>query len=326
MDEEPTAASEDSVSEQPADAESPRKAAAEARDRRTWLWLSAAGAAVLVLFLLAFWPVMAGRLAAAKQLDEAAALLGKASGTVGGIDRLVTDQLSAEPSKQIRDVSPDALVARRELKQVQSLLGDAMPHLTEDEQRRGELIRTAAEARLKMLDSAPLILKTSTRAAAAKELADSAAAQFKLADQSEKRANALYKQQTALGVRTASDLYARASGNLKIARSIYSRVATALPGVDLAAYQSYLDMRRGALKTALLSASVWLDGDIPGGQLLHGAYVAQNKQAIAAAEKLPSAPGRVVGDAFKRIAGRSRDIYEKARTQADNAEKALKSQ
>jgi len=326
MDEEPTAASEDSVSEQLADTESRQQAAGEARDRRTWLWLSAAGAAVLVLFLLAFWPVMAGRLAAAKQLDEAATLLGKASGTVGGIDKLVTDQLSAEPSKQIRDISAESLVARRELKQAQSLLNDAMPHLTEDEQRRGELIRSAAEARLKMLDSAPLILKTSTRAAAAKEFVDSAVAQFKLADQSEKRANALYKQQTALGVRSASDLYALASGSLKIAQSTYSQAATAFPGVDFAGYQSYLDMRRGALKTALLSASVWLDGDVPGGQLLHDAYVAQNKQAVAAAEKLPSAPSRAVGDAFKRVAGRSRDIYEKARTQADNAEKALKSQ
>ena len=325
MDEEPTAAPEDSAAEQPADPES-SDAAVEARDRRTWLWLSAAGAVVLVLFMIGFWPVMAGRLNAAKQLDEAAVLIGKASGTVDGIGKVIADQLSPQPSKQIRDVSAESLVARRELKQVLSLLDDAMPHLTEDEQRRGELIRTAAEARLTMLDSAPIILKTSVRAVSAKELADTAAAQVRFADQSEKRANTLYSKKTALGVSTANDLYGRASASLTLARAGYSQATTAFPEADFAGYQSYLDMRRDALKTAQLSASVWLGGDLAGGRLLHNAYLSQNKQAAAALAKLPSAPDRVVGDAFKRIAGRSRDAYEKARTQADNAEKALKSQ
>ena len=42
-------------------------------DRRIWTGLWVAAAVVLVLFMLAFWPVMRGRLDAAKQLQAEAA-------------------------------------------------------------------------------------------------------------------------------------------------------------------------------------------------------------------------------------------------------------
>jgi hypothetical protein len=296
----------------------------EARDRRTWLYLSAAGVVVLVVFMLGFWPVMAGRLEAAKQLDQAVALLGKVSGTVDEINKVVRDQLSAEPSAQVSEMAAETVVARRELKEISALLDDAMPHLTEDEQRTGELVRTAANARTKMLDTAPKILKTSERAAKSKAIADAAAAQVKYADQTEARANVLYNQQTALGVRTAGDLYGRASGSLKLARAGYSQAASAFPEADFSAYLAYIDVRRAALKTAQESSTAWLGGDLAGGKLLHKAYQSQEKQAAAMAAKLPTAPGRVVGDAFKKVAGRARDTYEKARSQAQDAEQALK--
>jgi hypothetical protein len=301
-----------------------RRAALEARDRRTWIWLSLAGAGVLALFLLGFWPVMAGRLEAAKQLDQAAALLGQASGTVGIIDKVVVNQLSAEPTQQIPDTAAEAAVARRELKQALALLDDAMPHLTEDEQRRGELVRTAVQARLQMLDSAPAILKTSVRAVRAKELADSTALQIKKADESEAKANTLYDQQTAVGVQDAGVLYGAASESLRLARTSCSQAATAFAEADFSAYIRYIDLRLAALETAKQSTTVWLAGDTAGGALLHKAYESQSKLATAAAKKLPDAPSRVVGDAFKKVAGGSRSAYEKARTQAQDAELALK--
>ncbi len=294
------------------------------RDRRIWLLLSLAGGVVVVLFLVGFWPVMQGRLDAANQLAQAITLLTQAKGSVSDVDRIVAQQLSSEPSASMPDVSPQVLVARRELTQIDVLIDDAMPHLTDDEQRRAKLVRQASDARLAMLDSMPTLLKASVRSARAMVPADAAWQQTQLADQAEASANAQYAKQTALGVRTSADLYGRASAQLKSASSLYSQAASAFPEAGYARYTDQSGLRVSALKLASMSTASWLSGNTALAKAQHEQYASQSAAAAAVAKALPSPPGRAGGDAFTNIAAASRQAYEAARAKVVAADEALK--
>jgi hypothetical protein len=295
----------------------------QARERRIWFALIAGGALVLLVFLLAFWPVMKGRLNAAKQLDDATALLKQARGSVSDVDRLVAAQLSAQPSATAPDVSPQILVARRELMQIDTLIDDAMPHLTEDEQRRAVLLREAADARLGMLAAAPALLKLSAKSARALAPANAAWRESQLADQTEASANAQYAKQTALSVRMSSDSYGQASTQVKTANSLYSQAASAFPEAGYNRYVDQGNLRIVALKSATASAASWVSGNKAIAATQHAQYVSQSAKAQAAAKALPSPPGRAAGDAFERLAGASRQAYEAARAKVVAADEAL---
>ena len=297
---------------------------ADSRDRRTWLLLSLAGGVVMVLFLLGFWPVMRGRLDAAKQLDQAGTQLSQAAGTVSDIDRVVAEQLSSAPSASTPDVSPQVIVAKRELTRIDALIDDAMPHLTEDEQRRAKLVRQAADARLAMLASVPTLLKASAKSARALESANAGWQQTQLADKAEASANAQYAKQTAQSVRSSSDLYGRASGQLKSAGSLYSRAASAFPEAGYARYADQSNLRIAALKFATASTVSWLSGNQTLANVQHAQYASQNAKAAAVAKTLPSPPGRAGGDAFTKIAAVARQEYESARAKVIAADEALK--
>jgi len=297
----------------------------DARDRRTWLLLIAAGGVVLVLFLVAFWPVMRGRLDAAKQLDEAQALLAQARGSVSDIDAIVARQLSADPAVTAPDISAQVLVAKRELKQVDALIDQAMPHLTDDEQRQATLIREAADARLAMVASAAPILKVSAKSARALELANAGWQQTQAADRSEAKANAAYAKQTAIGVRSSADLYSQASAQLKAASTLYSQAASAFPEAGYTRYADQTNQRVGALKLATASTVSWLAGNQALAKTQHAQYVARSAKAAAVAKTLPQPPGRAAADAFEKLAGGSRQAYEAARAKAMTADDSLKS-
>lgn len=301
-----------------------RRRAQEAAERRVWHRLWFGGIVVLVLFLAAFWPVMAGRLTAAKQLDQASAQLDQARGSMATVDKLVDLQLSADAGENVPDVGPEILVARRELKLSVSLLGQAMPHLTEDEQRRGNLIKISAEQRLVMLDRAPTILKVSVKAVRAKNLADAGWLRSQNASVFEARANAAYQKQTAIGVRSAQDLYSSAAGSLLLAKPLYSQAASAFPEADFGGYATYNKQRIVAVRTAENAAVAWLAGNRTKANTLRSAYSASSAKAAETFKTLPSAPGRTTGAAFARVAGGARDAYVSARSQADIADKMLK--
>ena len=295
----------------------------EHRERRIWTGLVFAGLVVLVAFLFAFWPVMAGRLDAAKKLDQAQALLDQAKGTVDSVNRTVTKQLSPEADAGVPDTAAQILVGRRELNQAVALIDSAMPHLTEDEQTRGGLIRAAAEARLAMLHRAPTILVASVKAVASKSLADRGWALTVSATAEETRAVQGYLLQTAPGVENASAAIARIKGSLTDAASLYSQAASAFPNAGFDRYVSYADKRVRAVSLLKQAAASWLSGNRAGAALSFAAYKAARAQADAAGKQLPYAPGAASGEGFRKVAGFAADAYAKAKKQALDADKAL---
>ena len=293
------------------------------RERRMWRWLILGGVALVVLFVFAFWPVMAGRLNAAKQLDEAQALLGQAENSVDAVDKAVTIQLSPDAASSLADYSPQILVARRELKQAVALVGDAMPHLTEDEQSCGQLISTAANARLAMLARAPGILATSVKAVKAKALADQGWQQLGQASAEETMAVESYGQKTASAVESASVDAQRALESVNGARTPFSQAATEFSQAGFDRYVAYTKTRATALRSLLAAAKAWLAGDTGSAATAYRAYALSVAKARAAEAALPYAPGAATSRAFRTLVGGSVAAYSKARTEALNADKAL---
>lgn len=292
------------------------------RERRVWIGLVGAGIVVLVLFLLVFWPVMARRLEAARQLDQAQARLSQAGGTVTAIDKVVTEQLSPDAAAGVADTAPQILVAQRELNEIVSIVDGALPHLTDDEQKRGGLIRTAAKARLEMISRVPTILAASVKAVASKSFADRAGALTQKASAAEITAASNYGRHTASAVESASVSLARIKGELGDARALYSQAASAFPEAGFARYVAYVDLRRQGVSLLSKAAAEWLKGDSAAAADF-AVYDRSIGESAVAAKALPSAPGAASAEGFRKVAGFAVDAYAKAKKQALDADKAL---
>jgi len=292
------------------------------RERLVWIGMVAAGLLVLSAFLYFFWPVMAGRLDAVKKIDQAQALLERAKPTVNSIDKLVTAQLSPSAAPGVPDSAPQILIARRDLKQALALVDEAMPHLTEDEQRHAMDVRAATKARLDMLDHAPAILVASVKAVKAKTLVDRAAQEASAAAIAETAASKNYSLGTASAVESASVSLQRIKGQLADARQLYAQAAAAFPGGGLERFSAYIDARTQAVKLFSGAASAWLAGNRPTAAAQFAAYGRQLAKAAASIANQPSAPA-APGQAFRKVAGPAADAYNKAKKQASDADKAL---
>ena len=303
-----------------------RRAALELqRRRRARLLLLPVGVLALALFLAVFWPVMQGRLNAAKQVDQADALLKQADGTVADIDKIVTAQLAPDAAPGVPSVAAQILVARRELSQASALVSAAMPHLTDAEQRRAALMQTSATARLTMIDRAPVILATSTKAVKAKTLGDQAWHLTTLARDAEVAAARNYNRQSASAVESAAVSVTTIKGRLADARTLYSQAASAFPDAGFDRYVAYVDLKRSETAQLQEAAREWLAGSRPVAALAFKGYRAAATKSAAAAKSLPPAPGNATGDAFRRLAGAASDAYAKAKQQALAADRALQS-
>jgi hypothetical protein len=299
-------------------------AAARERERRLWLGMWIAGAFVVAAFLILMWPVMAARLGAAKQLDDAYALLGQAENSIAQVDKVVQRQLSAEAAPSVRDLKPELAVAKRELAQADALVADAMPHLTEDEQARGELIKSAIAARREMVERTPGILTASTKAVRAKTAADRGWSLTLRANAAAESAARSYRRHTASAVTTAAASIATIRGALADSRVFYSEAASAFPEAGFERYTAYVDAKSAEIGQLESAARAWLRHDLASASRLFAAYQKSAAKTSAQFKQLPGAPGVATGQAFRRLVGGAADAYAKARTKAEQADKALK--
>jgi hypothetical protein len=302
-----------------------RRSRSRRLNRQPWMWprVTIAAALVLVLLLLGLWPGMKGRMDAAEQLTQAEALLAQAKGTVAHIDETVATQLSSQAEPSVPSVAAEILVARRELTTASKLIDEAMPHLTHEEQHRASLLKTAADARLVMIESAPRILKASVKAVQAKALGDRAWRLTRLSAKVEARAARNYAEQNASKVESAAVAMDAAMGQLAEARPLYSQAASAFPDAGFERYIAYTDQRRKQVGRLADAAMQWLDGNRDEAESIFAGYessVAKTAKALAA---LPPAPGNATGTAFRKVAGRASDAYDKAKQDALRTDKVL---
>jgi hypothetical protein len=199
-----------------------------------------------------------------------------------------------------------------------------MPHLTEDEQKRGNLALDVLKARRTMIQTAPTILSASAKAVRAKAIADRGWASTQQASVAETRVVDGWKLQTASAIQTASATIPVIQSELTSARIYYSQATTAFPSAGFERYTAYVDLRRKAITQLGVATKLWLAGSVLQAKAAFALYKVADAKADAAFVKLPYAPGTATGQAFRALAGRAVDEYAKAKQQAADSDKALK--
>jgi len=299
-------------------AENPR------RNRTVWITLIALGVVVLAVASVSAWRVMGGRLEAARQLDRATLMVERADNTVIAFDEVVRAEVSPSIAIKARQVEPRIESARKELEASLKLIDSAMPRLTDDERRRAMLLKTAAAARIEMLDSAPAILSANIKAADATPLASGAWTSTLAAAKMTERAVAEYNKLTKSGVQASATFNAQAEQAFTESRDLFSRAATAFPEAGMERYVVYLDQKLKQVALSRQSDAAWIAGDISQANRLIAAYNVEDAKSVALVKELPVTPSVAIADAYKQLADPATAAYFKGRRKAADADKALK--
>ena len=299
-------------------AENPR------RNRTVWITLITLGAVVLAVASVSAWRVMGGRLEAARQLDRATLMVERADNTVIAFDEVVRAEVSPSTAIKARQVEPRIESARKELEASLKLIDSAMPRLTDDERRRAMLLKTAAAARIEMLDSAPAILSANIKASDATPLASGAWTSTLAAAKMTERAVAEYNKLTKSGVQASATFNAQAEQAFTESRDLFSRAATAFPEAGLERYVAYLDQKLKQVALSRQSDAAWMAGDISQTNRLIAAYNVEDAKSVALVKELPVTPSVAIADAYKQLADPATAAYFEGRRKAADADKALK--
>ena len=135
------------------------------RERRTWWTIIAVGVVVFVGIIVLGWPLVEGRLAAARNLDSATATIVGTKEDLAAIDTAVrAEPATSTAAADARTLSVlEALRVRLEDAQKLSQIG--YERLTTDEQKRAASVKAMAAARLEVLDAAEAVLSASSATA-----------------------------------------------------------------------------------------------------------------------------------------------------------------
>ncbi len=263
------------------------------------------------------------RFEGARDLDRALVLLEEADEVVLDVDEVVRSEVSTSLAKQADELRGKLPGARRDLKESERLISDAMEKVTEDEQRRARLLRGSVQARLEMLESADVILDANVKAGLA--LAPSqegwtlVLAAEKLADESVREYNRLQQASVARSTRLAT----QATTRLRAAAPYFSEAATAFPEGGFDRYVAFIDGKVALLALTRKTNNAWLKGDIAASNAAVKSYNTKEQEVLALARVLPATPGKAVSDAYDRLAGEATRRYDAARKKATEADARL---
>jgi hypothetical protein len=165
------------------------------RDRRIWWMIVAVGFVVFIGLVVLGRPLIEGRLAAARNLDRATAMIPGTDDTLASIDaevRASSSSATVDPNSEIFLAITDA----RSILTAASLLSQTgYEKLTEDEQRRARIVKTMATARLKAIDAAEAALSRGSAGNASSAAREQAAKDYEAAVEAVRRADEALRKQ-----------------------------------------------------------------------------------------------------------------------------------
>lgn len=288
-----------------------------------------AGAAVVALAVLGVVGVAGFRLlgtqfGAGKQLDAAAALIEEADAIVVQVDAVVRSDVTT-------GLAETALGAADRVPQAQWQLKDAL-EITEKAKQTGgarsreraTLMTSAAQARLDMMEQAPVILRLNAQASEALPLAREGWELVLVAAKTSDDAVAAYNKLNKAGVKRSSKLNKRAEKELADARAKFVEAETAFPDADFEAYLAYIDTRIEMNQLSQQSDAAWLKKDTAKANEIIGRYNALDATGVSQAQALPTSPELAIAKAYERAAQASTNEYYNARDAATAADEALR--
>lgn len=296
-----------------------------ARERRIWWTLVAIGAAIMIGIMVLIWPLIRGRLDAAKNLDTATVIISQSATDLDLIARTVQTDPSAETSSVIADVQRKIPAVREEAARGVALVNAGFDRLTDDEQRRATLTREALVARVAMLDAAAPIVSAEGSASVAAPVAVDAWNLAVRASLTEKAAVSAYDLKTPAGLNQASALASQAMELFAEAQTKFAHAASAYPAAGLDVYSAYAKARIEQLMMLNRAIGARRSGNVTQANAIVVTYNAAQERNAAIAKALPPTPAQAIADAFKVEVAAKMAAFEKAKSEADAADAALKS-
>jgi hypothetical protein len=131
---------------------------ADHSERRIWWTVFAVGAMVFVGIMMLGRPLVEGRLAAARNLDRATALIAGTDDALAALDPEVRAVSATGTTAIEAGTLPAISDLRATLDQAARLSQTGYERLTQEEQKRAEIIKAMAIARIAVLDAADAVL------------------------------------------------------------------------------------------------------------------------------------------------------------------------
>ena len=303
---------------------SPGDARDQHRERRIWWALVGLGAVIVLGIMILLWPIIRGRLDAAKSLDTATVIISQSDSDIELVARTVAAEPSAETSDVIADVQRKIPPMRGELARGIALLDVGYNRLTDDEQRRATLTRAVLAARVAMLDAAAPILSAEASAGIAAPDAAGAWDRAIQASETEKAAVSAYDLKTTAGLTQAAALAKQAGDGFSAAEAGFGGAAAAFPAAKLDAYTAYMRQRTDELELLKRAIAARQAKNVAQANALVVQYNAAQTRSAQAARTLPGAPSPAIADALRLEVAAKRAAFDKAKSEADNADSALK--
>lgn len=300
---------------------------AEYRSARTRAIVMALVALALLLACVPFgWKAVSARLGATAKLDEAYALAKSADAAVIEIDTVIGATIETSTAQRASAAATKLPGAKADLERVVALVDEAWPKLNDDERKQGKLLKEAAAARLAMLAAGAPLLKANEQAALALDPMRTSWASLLEAQRLSALAAAQYNKLTKTSVQASDRYLSQVATGLAGAKAGFGSAATAFPELDVKPYLSYLAQREKLLSLAKQSNAAFLKGDPAKANSVSNQYNALDKQAAAAAAKLPGSPERAIAAAFEEITKADALAYAAARKRAEDADRKIKGQ
>lgn len=232
------------------------------------------------------------------------------------------DDLSEGYRQVVADIAP----ARAQLEESMEAIEALQPTLTDnDAKEAASQALTAARARLSMLDDGVAIIEQSLMATEAFVDARSGWREIIDADAAAREATALLDPMSEENVRASMEKTNEALAHLNEAQELFSDAQGDYPGLDLAAFDSYVSKRIEAQQAALSADQAYLDRDKEALAQENERYNGLEAEAAQLAQELGDGdPDQLVADRFYGSIADYVSAYEAERLKAGNADTFLR--
>jgi hypothetical protein len=291
-----------------------------------WIAVAAVVIALLAAAGIYGYQVLAAKRVAAGYVSEATVLIESADAIVVQADSVIRQKVTPD----LADVARVALTrvpdAQSDLGKAAKLLTQALPVAGDADRKRIGLLLSAANARIEMLDHAPVVLQLNVSASEALPLARAAWDEVISADQLSDKAVASYNKLTKKGVTASRTYNKQAAQRLEAARTSFEAAEKAFPAAPFESYLAYVDARIKLNGLSQQSDTAWLSSDLKKANALISTYNTEDKKAVAQAKQLPVSPDQAIADTYESVAALSTDAYYTARESATVADSSLRAQ
>ncbi len=282
------------------------------------------GVAVLAVVGLAGYRLLGTQIGASKQLDSAAALIEEADSIVVQVDSVVRSDVTTGLAQSALSAADRVPQAQWQLKDAMEIIEKVQENGGARDRERATLMAAAAQARLDMMEQAPVILRLNAQASEALPLVRDGWDFVLAAAATSDEAVAAYNKLTSSGVKKSRKLNKQAEKELASARAKFVEAEAAFPDVDFEAYIAYIDTRIELNKLSQQSDAAWLDKDTAKANEIIARYNALDATAVSQAQALPTSPELAIARAYEKAAQAPTNAYYNARDAATAADEALR--